>query len=73
MPTRPNILFLMTDHTNAQATAPGSPCLPPNLDALAAEGVRFGRATTTNAICRLPNRAIPDSHTALSPHSLGPL
>ena len=56
MPDRPNILFLMTDHTNAQATAPESQCLTPNLDGLAAEGVRFGRCYTTNAICS-PARA----------------
>ena len=56
MAKRPNILFLMTDHTGAQATAPGSACLTPNLDALAMEGVRFGRAYTPNAICS-PARA----------------
>ena len=41
---------------NSRALAPGSQCLTPNLDALAAEGVRFGRCTTTNAICS-PARA----------------
>jgi len=56
MPSRPNILFLMTDHTNAQAIAPGSQCIKPHLDALAAEGVRFARCYTTNAICS-PARA----------------
>jgi choline-sulfatase len=56
MKKRPNILFLMTDHTNAQALAPGSQCLTPNLDALANEGIRFGRCYTTNAICS-PARA----------------
>lgn len=56
MKKRPNILFLMTDHTNAQALATGSQCLTPNLDALASEGVRFGRCYTTNAICS-PARA----------------
>jgi arylsulfatase A-like enzyme len=56
MDTRPNILFVMTDHTNAQVLAPGSPCLTPNLDRLAAEGVRFGRCYTPNAICS-PARA----------------
>jgi arylsulfatase A-like enzyme len=53
---RPNILVLMTDHTNAQALAPGSPCLTPHLDALAAEGRRFQRCYTPNAICS-PARA----------------
>ncbi|MFQ6039362.1 MAG: sulfatase-like hydrolase/transferase, partial [Candidatus Poribacteria bacterium] len=56
MSNRPNILFLMTDHTNAQALAPGSQCLTPNLDSLAAQGIRFGRCYTTNAICS-PARA----------------
>jgi len=56
MTKRPNILFLMTDHTNAQALAPGSPCLTPNIDAIAREGVRFARCYTTNAICS-PARA----------------
>jgi len=54
--SRPNILFLMTDHTNAAALAPGSPCLTPHLDALAAEGRRFERCYTPNAICS-PARA----------------
>ena len=56
MSDRPNILFLMTDHTNAQALAPGSQCQTPNLDLLAEDGVRFGRCYTTNAICS-PARA----------------
>jgi arylsulfatase A-like enzyme len=56
MAERPNILFLMTDHTNAQATAPESQCKKPNLDRLASEGVRFARCYTTNAICS-PARA----------------
>lgn len=65
---RPNILFLMTDHTNAQALAPGSPCLTPHLDALAAEGRRFHRCTTPNAICS-PARA--SLMTGLYPSSHG--
>ena len=66
--TKPNILFLMTDHTNAQALAPDSPCLTPNLDALAKEGVQFGRCYTTNAICS-PARA--SLMTALYPSTHG--
>ncbi len=54
--SRPNVLFIMTDHTRQQALAPGGPCLTPNLDRLATEGVRFHRAYTTNAICS-PARA----------------
>ena len=56
MAQRLNILFLMTDHTNAQAIAPGSQCVKPNLDNLASEGMRFARCYTTNAICS-PARA----------------
>ena len=41
-----NILFVMTDHTNAQALAPGSRCLTPHLDALAAQGTRFACTAT---------------------------
>jgi len=56
MDSKPNILFIITDHTSAQALAPGSQCRTPNLDGLAAEGTRFGRYYTTNAICS-PSRA----------------
>jgi len=56
MPPAPNVLFLMTDHTHAPAIAPESPCLKPHLDALAAEGRRFARCYTPNAICS-PSRA----------------
>ncbi|NOY83172.1 MAG: sulfatase-like hydrolase/transferase [Kiritimatiellaeota bacterium] len=52
----PNILFLMTDHTNAAAVAPVGPCLTPNLDRLALRGTRFARCYTPNAICS-PARA----------------
>ena len=65
---RPNILFIMTDHTNAQALAPGSHCLTPNLDRLATEGMRFARCTTPNAICS-PARA--SLMTGLYPSSHG--
>ncbi|MHC4248411.1 MAG: sulfatase-like hydrolase/transferase [Planctomycetota bacterium] len=56
MASRPNVLFIMTDHTNAEAVAPGSPCLTPNLDRLAQGGARFARCHTPNAICS-PARA----------------
>ncbi len=55
MSKRPNILFVITDHTNARAVADPR-CLTPNLDRLAADGVRFDRYYTTNAICS-PARA----------------
>ena len=68
-PLRPNVLFVMTDHTNAQALAPGGQCLTPNLDALAGEGVRFGRCYTTNAICS-PARASLMTGTYPSTHGM---
>lgn len=55
-PQRPNILFLMTDQQRADTVMPDHPCLTPNLDDLAAQGVRFTRAYTPNAICS-PARA----------------
>ena len=69
MQQRPNILFLMTDHTNAQAAAPGTQCLTPNLDTLAAGGTRFGRCYTTNAICS-PARASLMTGTYPSTHGM---
>ena len=45
MSTRPNVVFIISDHTNAQALAPGSQCLTPNLDALAADGVDLDSTT----------------------------
>ena len=56
MNQRPNIVFIMTDHTGAQAIDPNSPCSTPHLDALAEEGIRHQRCYTTNAICS-PARA----------------
>jgi arylsulfatase A-like enzyme len=65
--TRPNVLVIMTDHTNAQALSQASPCRTPCLDALAADGVRFGRCYTSNAICSparlsLMTGAYPSTH-----------
>jgi len=65
--SRPKILFLITDHTNTAALAPSEPCLTPHLNELAAEGWRFQRCYTPNAICS-PARAslmtsfYPSSH-----------
>ena len=70
MPDRPNILFLMTDQMQAQVLNEGHPCLTPNLDRLAARGVRFTRAYTPNAICS-PARA--SLMTGLLPHNHGVL
>lgn len=69
MAKRPNILFLITDHTNGEALAPASPCRTPNLDALAGEGLRFRRCYTTNAICS-PARASLMTGTYPSTHGM---
>lgn len=68
MADRPNIVFIMTDHTNAEVVSPDSPCIKPNLDKLATEGLRFAKCHTTNAICS-PARA--SLMTALYPSKHG--
>src|SRR5262245_47843488 len=57
-PTRPNILFIMTDdHAGQAISAYGSRVnRTPNLDRIAREGVRFSRSFVTNSICT-PSRA----------------
>ncbi|MCB0196013.1 MAG: sulfatase-like hydrolase/transferase [Anaerolineae bacterium] len=65
---QPNLLFLMTDQQRSDTVAPDSPCLTPNIDALAAEGTRFNRCHAVNPICS-PNRA--SLMTGLYPHSHG--
>jgi arylsulfatase A-like enzyme len=69
MASRPNVLILMSDHTNARAMAPDSQCLTPNIDALAGEGVRFANFYTTNAICS-PARASLMTGTYASTHGM---
>ncbi len=66
----PNILFLMTDQMQARVLEPDNPCQTPNLDRLAAAGVRFRRAYTPNAVCS-PARA--SLMTGLLPHNHGVL
>ena len=64
---RPNVLLLITDQQQAATVACDSICQTPNLDQIAAEGVRFDRAYTVNAICS-PTRAslftgmLPNTH-----------
>jgi arylsulfatase A-like enzyme len=55
---RPNFVILMTDDQRADALGcAGNPILrTPNLDRLAAEGMRFTNAFVTNALCA-PSRA----------------
>lgn len=67
--TRPNVLFIMTDQQRADAmscASNGSWVQTPNLDRIAAEGVRFSNCTTTTPIC-IPARVT--LATGLYPHN----
>lgn len=56
---RPNILFIMSDdHSERAISAYGSQLIEtPNIDRIAAEGVRFENSFVTNSICA-PSRAV---------------
>lgn len=50
--TQPNVLFIMTDQQRWDAmSCSGDWVKNPNLDRIAAEGVRFSRCVTTTPIC----------------------
>jgi arylsulfatase A-like enzyme len=59
LPERPNIIFIMTDdHAYQAISAYGSQLIKtPNIDRLAATGMRFDRAFVSNSICA-PSRAV---------------
>lgn len=66
---QPNILFIMTDQQRGDCLGvDGHPCLQtPNMDALAADGVRFRRAYSTCPVCIPARRSLmtglhPDKH-----------
>jgi arylsulfatase len=66
---RPNILFLMADQYRWDALGSVNPIVKtPNLDSLAARGVRFGRATVNAPMC-LPSRY--SMMTGLYPSQVG--
>lgn len=68
---RPNVLFITADDMNYDSSdIYGGPIkdLTPNLDRLAAEGMRFHYAYSTVAVCQ-PVREI--MHTGLYPHRNG--
>jgi arylsulfatase len=66
---RPNILFLMADQYRWDALGGVNPAVKtPNLDSLAARGVRFGRATVNAPMC-LPSRY--SMMTGLYPSQVG--
>jgi arylsulfatase A-like enzyme len=56
MSNRPNILIFMTDQQQVEVTAPDHPCLTPNADRLAREGVRFTQTYCPSPHC-CPSRA----------------
>lgn len=68
-PTRPNILFIMSDDHAYQAISAYSDRLiqTPNIDRLANEGMLFSNACVTNSICA-PSRAtiLTGKHTHLN-------
>jgi arylsulfatase A-like enzyme len=56
---RPNILFILAEDIGPQLGCYGEPLVQtPNLDALAARGVRFTRAFTTAPVCSASRSAI---------------
>ena len=69
MATRPNIVFIMTDNQGAWSLGCyGNPDIrTPNIDRMAAEGIRFANAYCVNSVCS-PSRAtyltglIPSQH-----------
>ncbi|MFP4249359.1 MAG: sulfatase-like hydrolase/transferase [Armatimonadota bacterium] len=68
--TRPNVLLLFTDQHRLSALGcyGETPCRTPNLDRLAAEGVRFETAYTACPVCSPTRGTIM---TGLYPHSHG--
>lgn len=70
MNPKPNFLILLADQMQASVLEAGHVCQTPNLDRLAAKGVRFPRAYTPNPVCS-PARA--SLMTGLLPHNHGVL
>jgi arylsulfatase A-like enzyme len=68
--SQPNILLFITDGMQGRTVMPGHDCQTPTMDALAARGVRIGRAYTTLPTCS-PARA--SMMTGLLPHNHGVL
>ena len=70
LPTNPNILFIVVDDLNDFGGAFGGhpQAITPNMDALAAAGVRFGNAHTNAPVCG-PSRS--SFMTGVYPHNSG--
>lgn len=56
MAKRPNILIFMTDQQRADVVAPDHPCITPNAERLARDGIRFTQTYCPTAHC-CPSRA----------------
>jgi len=56
MPSRPNVLIVMSDHERADVLHPAHPCPTPHASRLAREGVLFNQAYTVSTHC-CPSRA----------------
>ena len=53
---KPNLLIFMTDHQRGDTVWPSNPCLTPNVDRIAREGVTFGETFCPSPHC-CPSRA----------------
>jgi hypothetical protein len=67
---QPNILIILADGMQAETVDAEHPCLTPNIEKLAARGLKFNRAHTTCPTCS-PARA--SFMTGLLPHNHGVL
>jgi len=54
--SKPNLLIFMTDHQRGDTVLPSSPCITPNIDRLAREGVTFSETFCPSPHC-CPSRA----------------
>ena len=70
-PTRPNVLFVLTDQERYDCTAPdGPPVATPTFDRFSSEGVRFTQAFTPISICTSARASLL---TGQFPHAHGML
>lgn len=68
-PSRPNVVLIIPDNMTGKIMEPETRCITPNVDSLAAEGVRLHRYYTTNPNC-CPARASFMTGTYPSTHHI---